>query len=108
MDKTIEALQFALASIKDRVAKQQYEKIQNSFNALSKADADARRKKRQYDILEMAALRIALDRFDSDYAVIKCQCGNIEKLDEYLAEIKCYINKLSYLKNKPLDRRSKM
>ena len=53
----------------------------------------------------MAKLRIALEKFEKTYNLVREQCGNIESVDNYLSDIRKRIQSISVAKNKPLINR---
>lgn len=87
------------AAYKDRVERKLFEDLRAGMNALFAADADSRRKKAAADIMQMARLKTALRKFELTYAKIKDDFGNVDAIDDYIAEVQKQIKTISYRKN---------
>ena len=104
--ETLDYVSIALAFIKDRVRKELAEKFRQNYTQLLETEVQARRAKVQAQILEMAKLRIELEKFEKTYDLIKKECGNIESVDNYLSNIRKRIRRISAEKNKPLIKKN--
>lgn len=96
----------ALAAIKDKIKEETAESFRLKYTELLEAEVQARRTKVQAQILEMAKLRIALEKFEKTYNLVREQCGSIETVDNYLSDIRKRIKTISVTKNKPLINRT--
>ena len=67
----------ALAAIKDKIKEETADSFCLKYTELLEADVQARRAKVQAQILEMAKLRIALEKFEKTYNLVREQCGSI-------------------------------
>ena len=101
----IDYVSLAFAAIKDKVKQEIAEEFRKSYTKLLETEAQARRTKVQADILEMSKLRIELSKFEVTYNKIKCQCGTIESVENYILDIRKRIMLISENKNKPLNNR---
>lgn len=104
--ETLDCVSLVLAAIKDKIKEETAENFRQSYTLLLEAEVKARRAKVQAQILEMAKLRIALEKFEKTYNQIKEQCGSIESVDNYLSDIRKRIQSISVVKNKPLSNRN--
>ena len=102
---SLDCISLVLAEIKDKVRKEISDEFCESYTCLLESEAQARRMKVQTDIVEMAKLRIALSKFETSYNKVKCQCGIIESVENYILEIRKHILLISEKKNKPLVSR---
>lgn len=98
-------ISLALAAIKDKIKEETVEKFRLNYTQLLETEVQVRRAKVQAQILEMAKLRIALEKFEKTYNLVREQCGNIESVDNYLSDIRKRIQSISVAKNKPLINR---
>lgn len=92
-------IELAIAYYKDKVQQELIEKFRVESRLLLQADADARRSIARENIMDMARLRIELEKFKFIYNRLSCKCGSIEAIDQYLKEIESKIKKISYVKN---------
>ncbi len=97
--ETKDVLNVALAFYKDKIQSESLERFRSEFLQLQKADAEARRSEATAVIMQMANLRIALNKFEMTYQLIQGRVGKVEALDDYIASIKQEIRKLSEAKN---------
>ena len=98
-------ISLALAAIKDKIKVETVEKFRLNYTQLLETEVQVRRAKVQAQILEMSKLRIALEKFEKTYNLVREQCGNIESVDNYLSDIRKRIQSISVAKNKPLINR---
>lgn len=98
-------ISLALAAIKDKIKEETVEKFRLNYTQLLETEVQVRRAKVQAQILEMSKLRIALEKFEKTYNLVREQCGNIESVDNYLSDIRKRIQSISVAKNKPLINR---
>ena len=98
-------ISLALAAIKDKIKEETVEKFRLNYTQLLETEVQVRRAKVQAQILEMSKLRIALEKFEKTYNLVREQCGNIESVDNYLSDIRKRIQSISVAKNKPIINR---
>ena len=87
------------AAYKDRVERKLFDDLRSGMNELFAADADARREKAAAYIMQMAKLKIALQKFEMTYSKIKGDFGKVDAIDDYIAEVQRQIKAISYRKN---------
>lgn len=95
-----EVVDLFIAAYKDKLSKDNLEKISSEYRSLLIADADARRAKTKECIVQMAKLKIELEKFENTYSKIKNCFGGIDVVDRYIQQIQMMIKKLSLEKNK--------
>lgn len=97
--ETSDLISLLIAAYKDKVERDSLEKIKVELKSLIIADAEARRATAASDIREMAQLRIALNRFELTYSRIRENSGEIEAVNDYIAQIQRRIKEISFKKN---------
>lgn len=96
-------IEMAIAQCKDGIQRRTLDKFRTEYQHLLEAEADTRREKMAEDIVQMAKLKIALGKFCIEYDKIKKVCGNIEALDNCIADVETEIYKISAVKNRKLS-----
>ena len=81
----LDYVSIALAFIKDKVRKELAEKFRQNYTQLLETEVQARRTKVQAQILEMAKLRIELEKFEKTYNL------NINQTDYRNFELDGYV-----------------
>lgn len=89
-----------LAFYQDRVQADLLDKLQKSYLQFLEADAEARRLKKRGLILNMADLKISLEKLKSTYSIIRQKSGPVPALDAEIKKVERKIKDYSYLKNK--------
>ena len=91
--------ELAVAYYKDRVNREIFEKFHAESLRLLETDAEARRIVARENILAMANLQIALEKFKFTSDRLSDSYGSVEAIDEYIRKIEIEIKRLSYQKN---------
>ena len=95
-------LKLVTATYKDSIQAEFLQNFETEYNALLLAEADARRSKQSNNIVNMARLKMALNKFEFTYLQIKKSSGSIEAIEDYMLDITYKIKMISYNKNKQI------
>lgn len=102
MGNVWDAFEFAFAKFKDSLSEQLKYDIRKSYLQLLETEAQSRRKKMSEEIISMAKLKIALEKFETTYNDFKNHYGSISEVDNWINPIKREIALKSLNKNRRL------
>ncbi len=97
--ETNDIISIIVSVYKDKVEMELLQSFMTEYNNLLQAEADARRIKSTNIIKQIAALKIALSKFEFTYEKIKAVNGKIDEIEKYIYSIESKIKRLSFEKN---------
>lgn len=95
----LDGIEMALAAYHDSVSAEVRNNIRREYEELLKVDAQARRHKARSMILTMHSRKLALEKLEKTYSLVKSSGCVIPELEQFIRDHKKEIHLLSLQKN---------